>query len=78
MHIYLDESGNLSKRNGKYFIAGSYTINDPKRILNAFRRWQKSKFPRVVRSQPEVKFNNASLNDEIRLKTLEHLVKQDR
>lgn len=77
MYIYLDESGNLSKRNGRYFIVGSYTINDPKRILNAFRRWQKSKFPRVVRNQTEVKFNNASLNDELRLKTLEHLVKQD-
>ncbi len=77
MKIYLDESGNLSKRNGKYFIVGSFTINDPKRIINAFKKWRKSKFPRKLQSQPEVKFNNSSLDDTLRLKTLEQLVKQD-
>jgi hypothetical protein len=77
MYIYLDESGNLVTTNGHFFIVASYTVGDPKRVLNAFRRWQKSKFPRKLRHQAEVKFNNAGLDDKLRLKTLYHLAKQD-
>lgn len=77
MFIYLDESGNLTKSNGKYFIVGSFTVGDPKRIAKAFRKWQKSKFPRKLKSQPEVKFNDSHLTDEIRTRTLKFLAKQD-
>jgi len=75
--IYLDESGNLTKKNGQYFVVGSFTVGDPKRIANAFKKWQKSKFPKQLRSQPEVKFNDSHLNDDLRLKTLKFLAKQD-
>jgi len=77
MHIYLDETGNLTKSKEKYFIVGSFTVGDPKRIENAFRRWQKSKFPKKLKGQAEVKFNNSSLDDAMRRKTLQYLVSQD-
>lgn len=77
MFIYLHESGNLSKRNGKYFIVGSYTVGDPRRIAKAFRKWQRSKFPRKLKVQPEVKFNDSHLTDQLREKTLKFLTKQD-
>ncbi len=67
MFIYLDETGNLTKGNGKYFIVATFTVGDPQRIVNAFRRWQHSKFPRKLRDQSEVKFNDAHLTDDLRL-----------
>ncbi len=77
MYIYLDESGNLTGKNSQYFIVGTFTVGEPRRIVKAFRKWQKSKFPKKLRGQSEVKFNNSHLSDEIRFKTLKFLVKQD-
>ena len=62
MHIYLDESGTLTESDSKYFIVGSFTVGDPRRISKAFRKWQKSKFPRKLKGQAEVKFSNSSLD----------------
>lgn len=77
MHIYLDESGNLTGKNGKYFIIGSYTVGDPRRIAKAFRKWQTSKLPKKLKGQSEVKFNDPHINDSLRFKTLKFLAKQD-
>lgn len=77
MNVYLDESGSLTKNNGKYFIVASYTIGDPHRIGNAFRKWQRSKFPRKIRVQPEVKFNDPHIDDDLRVRTLSFLARQD-
>ena len=77
MFLYLDESGNLTKSIGKYFIVTSYTIGDPRRIAKAFRKWQKNKFPRKLKYQSEVKFNDSHLTDDLREKTLKFLAKQD-
>lgn len=77
MNIYLDESGNFSKKDSNYFIVGSYTVGDPKRICKAFRKWQNTKFPRRLKYSAEVKFNNPGLTPNLRLETLEHLAKQD-
>lgn len=77
MFIYLNESGNLTKSNGKYFIVASYSINDPKRVSNGFRRFQKNKFPKKLRSQTEIKFNDSHIDDDLRLRTLKHFVAQD-
>src|SRR5260221_12247087 len=77
MHIYLDETGNLIKGNGEYFILATFTVGDPQRIAKAFRKWQHSKFPRKLRDQSEIKFNDAHLTDEIRKKTIIYLAKQD-
>ena len=77
MHIYLDETGSLIKGDGKYFIVATYTVGNPERIDKAFRKWQKNKFPRVLKSQAEVKFNDPHLTDTLRLKTISYLSKQD-
>ena len=76
MHIYLDESGTLTESDSKYFIVGSYSVGDPRKIAKAFRKWQRSKFPKKLRVKPEVKFNDA-LTDKLRLKTLRYFAKQD-
>lgn len=77
MHIYLDESGNLTKSNGDYFIVASFTVGDPRRITNAFRKWQRRKFPRKLRVQTEVKFNDPHIDNALRIRTLKFLTKQD-
>lgn len=77
MYIYLDESGNLTGKNGQYFIIGSYTVGDPKRIANAFRRWQRIKFPKKMKVQSEIKFNDPHIKDVLRLKTIKYLAEQD-
>lgn len=77
MIILIDESGNLKGGRNKYFIVGSYATNHPRDIHKAFRRYQKSKLPRVLRSITEVKFSNTALTDEMRLDFLNFLMKQD-
>ena len=77
MHIFLDESGTLTESDSKYFIVGSFTVGNPRRIAKAFRKWQKSKFPKKLRGESEVKFNNTSLDDTLRLKTIQFLARQD-
>lgn len=77
MYVYLDESGNLTGKSGKYFIVGSYTVGDPRRIGNSFRKWKTSKFPRKLKDQAEIKFNDPHIGDELRLKTIRYLAKQD-
>lgn len=76
-YIFLDETGNLTKTDGTYFIVATFSVGNPKRIVNAFRRWQRNKFPKKLRGQSEVKFNNTSLDDTLRRKTLQHLSEQD-
>ena len=76
MHTYLDESGTLTESDSKYFIIGSYSVGDPRKIAKVFRKWQRSKFPKKLRVKPEVKFND-DLTDKLRLKTLRYFAKQD-
>jgi len=75
--IYLDESGNLTKNNGGQFITASFSVGGPKRVINAFRRTQKNKFPKQLRAQAEVKFNNSTLDDNLRRRMLLALTEQD-
>lgn len=77
MFIYLDETGTLTESDGKYFIVGTYTVGDPRKITKAFRKWQKTKFPKKLRRQAELKFNDSHIDDKLRLKTLQYFAKQD-
>ena len=78
MHIFLDETGQFTKReNGKFFILGSFTTGDPKRTEKRFKSWRVNRFPRKLRHLPEVKFSNRSLDDRLRLKTLKEISKLD-
>ena len=77
MFTYLDESGILTKGDGRYFIVATYTVGDARKITKAFRKWQKTKFPKKLRRQAELKFNDSHIDDKLRLKTLQHFAKQD-
>lgn len=77
MFVYLDESGSFGKNKEKFFIVGSFTVGDSERIAKAYRRWQKRKFPQRLKDQSEIKFNNTSLDGDIRLKTIRYLANQD-
>ena len=70
MYIYLDESRNLTKSSEKYFVVCSYTVGEPRRVAKAFRRWQKTKFPKKIKGQSEVKFNDPHIDDKLRVKTI--------
>lgn len=77
MFTYLDESGTLTKSDGSYFIVATYTVGDARKITRAFRKWQKTKFPKKLRRQAELKFNDSHIDDKLRLKTLQYFAKQD-
>jgi len=77
IYIYLDETGNLKKSKEKYFIVATFTVGEPEKTERAWRRWQHNKFPRQIRDQAEVKFNDPHLTDILRLKTISYLCKQN-
>lgn len=71
MYIFLDESGQFVKHNDEqYFVIGSFTVGNPRRTEKKFRSWQRSRFPRKMKSQAEIKFSEVKIDDELRLKTL--------
>jgi hypothetical protein len=77
-YIFIDESGQFSKNNGGgYFIVGSFSVGNPRRTEKGFCSWQRSRFPRKFRHQPEIKFCDVKIEDNLRLKTLNHIAKLD-
>jgi len=77
-YIFLDESGQFAKRtNEKYFVVGSFTVGNPRRTKKQFRSWQRSRFPRRLRYQPEIKFSEIKITDKLRLKTLKFISNLD-
>lgn len=76
MVIYLDESGTLTGDDGRYFVIGTYTVDDPRKITKAFRKWQQIKFPKKLRMQAELKFNDSHIDNKLRIKTLQYFAKQ--
>lgn len=78
MYIFLDESGQFKKHNHEeYFVVGSFTIGDQRRTDKAFRVWFKTKFPRKMRTQSEIKWSASGISNELRLRTLKHIAKLD-
>ncbi|MFA5133566.1 MAG: DUF3800 domain-containing protein [Patescibacteria group bacterium] len=77
-YIFLDESGQFTKNNNeKYFVVGSFIVGNPRRTEKQFRSWQRSKFPRRMRGQAEIKFSEVKIDDELRLRTLKHIADSD-
>ncbi len=77
-YIYIDESGQFNKsKDGEYFVVGSFTVGDPRRTEKRFRSWHKEKFPRKMRNQPEVKFSDVNIQDELRIKTVQYIADLD-
>jgi len=78
MYIFLDESGQFSKKhNDKYFIIGSFTISDTKRTAKRFRAWCNTKFPSKIRRQSEIKFSDSGISDKLRLRTIKYISSLD-
>ncbi|MCK5466388.1 DUF3800 domain-containing protein [Candidatus Parcubacteria bacterium] len=77
-HIFLDESGQFTKHNNeKYFVVASFIVGNPRRTEKKFRSWQRTKFPRKLRCQPEIKFSEIKIEDNLRLKTLKFIANLD-
>lgn len=77
-HIFLDESGQFTRRSDeKYFVIGSFTVGNPRRTEKQFRSWQRTRFPRKLRYQPEIKFSEIKIQDGLRLKTLKFIANLD-
>jgi len=73
-HIFLDESGQFTKyKDEKYFVIGTFTIGNPRRTEKQFRVWQRTRFPRKFRYQPEIKFSKIKISDGLRLRTLKFI-----
>lgn len=78
MYIFLDESGNFTKHNHEeYFVIGSFTVGDQKKINKGFRKWFRTKFPKKMRTQNEVKWSANGISDDLRLRTLKYISKLD-
>lgn len=77
-YIFLDESGQFTKHDHeKYFVVGSFTIGEPRRTEKKFRSWCKTRFPRKMRSQNEIKFSQNNIDDKIRAKTIKFISNLD-
>jgi len=76
--VFIDESGQFTKHNNdQYFVVGSFTIGTPKRTEKQFKVWQKTKFPKKMRHQPEIKFSEVKIGDDLRLNTLKFIANLD-
>ena len=78
MYIFLDESGQFTKHdNEQYFVIGSFTVGDQGITAKAFRQWFRTKFPKKMRGQSEVKWSATGITDDLRLRTLKHIASLD-
>lgn len=77
-YIFLDESGHFDKRtDGKYFVIGSFTVGAPRRTAKAFRSWCKTRLPKKIRYQSEIKFSDHGIINDLRIRTLKFIAKLD-
>ena len=68
--IFIDESGQFTKHNHEeYFVVASFTVGVPRRTEKSFRSWCKSRFPKKMRGQSEIKWSATGIDDKLRLKT---------
>ncbi len=78
MYIFLDESGQFTKHNDEeYFVVGSFTVDNQKRTDKKFKKWVKSKFPKRMRNQSEVKWSSTGIDDALRIRTFQFISKLD-
>ena len=74
-YIFLDESGQFTKNDHeKYFVIGSFTVGNPRRTEKQFRAWQKTRFPKKMRNQNEIKFADIKIDNNLRLCKLRWLI----
>jgi hypothetical protein len=77
-YIFIDESGQFTKhKDDQYFVIGSFTIGNIRRTEKQFRSWCRSKFPRKIKHQSEIKFSEIKIDEKLRLKTLKFISNLD-
>lgn len=77
-YIFLDESGQFTKHDHEqYFVVGSFTIGEPRRTEKKFRSWCKTRFPKKMLLQNEIKFSQNNIDDKIRIRTIKHISNLD-
>ncbi len=78
MYIFLDESGQFTKRDHEeYFVVGTFTVGNQRRTDKAMRSWFRAKFPRKMRTQDEIKWSASGIDDTLRLRTLRYIAGLD-
>lgn len=78
MYIFLDESGQFKKNDdGEYFVVGSFTIGEQRRTNKSIRAWFKTKFPKKMCKQGEIKWSASGIDGSLRIRTLKHIQKLD-
>lgn len=78
MYIFLDESGQFTKHNHEeYFVVGTFSVGNQRRTDKAMRSWFRSRFPKKICTQSEIKWSSRNIDDALRLRTLKHIAKLD-
>ncbi len=78
MYIFLDESGDFIKHNhDEYFVIGSFTVGNQRKTDKEFIKWFRTKFPKRMRKQNEIKWSATGISDDLRLRTLKNISKMD-
>jgi len=73
-YIFLDESGQFTRHDSdKYFVVGSFTVGDHRRTEKRFRSWCRTRFPKKMRYQDEIKFSQNNISDRLRLRTIKYI-----
>jgi len=77
-YVFLDESGQFTKHNHEeYFVVASFTVGDPRRTEKSFRSWCRTRFPKKMRGQSEIKWSSTHINEDLRLRTLKYISNLD-
>jgi len=77
-YIFLDESGQFTKHSHeKYFVVGSFIVGEPRRTEKKFRSWCRTRSPKKMQNQQEIKFSQNNLDDKFRIKTIQFISKLD-
>jgi hypothetical protein len=78
MYIFLDESGQFARHDHEnYFVVATFSVGNQRRTDKAMRAWFRSRFPKKICTQSEIKWSNKKIDEELRLRTLKYIAKMD-
>lgn len=78
MYIFLDESGDFTKHNHEeYFVIGSFTVGNQRKTNKEFIKWFRSRFPKKMRKQSEIKWSATGIDNSLRIRTLKYISNMD-
>lgn len=75
-YVFIDESGQFGKyKSEKYFVVASFSTNNPVETAKKFRAWIRTKFPKKMRTQSEIKWSDSKISNRLRIDTLKYLAR---